>query len=93
MIKFLGFTIALLLGFSNTAFAQSVAVPAGQQGASNQHIERPSRGSTKSQVSSRFGAPTEQYGAIGTPPISRWVYNSFTVYFEDDYVIHSVLHP
>ncbi|OUS29324.1 hypothetical protein A9Q99_09460 [Gammaproteobacteria bacterium 45_16_T64] len=93
MKKFLGLTIALLLSLSNTVLAQSVAVPVGQQGAASQNIERPTRGSTKSQVSNRFGDPSQQFAAIGQPAISRWVYNKFTVYFEDDYVIHSVLHP
>ena len=93
MNKFLGFAIALLLGFSNVSLAESIAIPAGQQGAANQNIERPARGSTRNQVAIRFGEPSQQKMSIGQPPITQWVYNDFTVYFEDDYVIHSVLRP
>lgn len=93
MNKLLGFAIALMLGFSNISIAESVAIPAGQQGASKQNIERPARGSSKEQVSSRFGAPSDRVSAVGEPPISRWVYTDFTVYFDGEYVIHSVIHP
>lgn len=93
MNKLLGFAIALMLGFSNISVAESVAIPAGQQGASKQNIERPVRGSSKEQVSSQFGAPSDRVNAVGQPPISRWVYTDFTVYFDGEYVIHSVIHP
>jgi hypothetical protein len=42
-------------------------------------------------VSSKFGAPTAKIPAVGKPPISRWKYPGFVVYFESDYVIHSVV--
>ena len=97
MNKFLGFAVATLLSFSSCysslSIAESIAVPVGQQGAANQSIERPARGSSKAQVSNQFGNPSQQTASVGEPPISQWVYDEFTVYFEDDYVIHSVLHP
>jgi hypothetical protein len=52
--------------------------------------ERPMRGETQARVEERFGAPTERQAAVGEPPISRWVYPGFTVYFEYDRVIHAV---
>jgi hypothetical protein len=52
--------------------------------------ERPRSGQTKAQVEARFGAPTQMIAAVGDPPISRWVYPAFTVYFEYDRVIHAV---
>ncbi|HEY3852189.1 MAG TPA: hypothetical protein VGL87_14530 [Steroidobacteraceae bacterium] len=51
----------------------------------------PSRGMTMSQVASKFGAPVTKVPAVGNPPISRWEYPGFVVYFERDYVIHSVV--
>jgi len=30
--------------------------------------------------------------AVGDPPISRWEYNGFSVYFEHDLALHSVIH-
>lgn len=55
-------------------------------------IQRPQRGQTKQQVESFFGSPLERMDAVGEPPISRWVYDKYTVYFENDYVIHSAVH-
>jgi hypothetical protein len=44
-----------------------------------------------SQVASRFGDPITKVPAVGKPPISRWEYPGFVVYFERDHVIHSVI--
>jgi hypothetical protein len=52
----------------------------------------PGRGMSMEQVAERFGNPGEKIERVGEPPISRWVYGSFTVYFEYDKVIHSVTH-
>jgi hypothetical protein len=43
-------------------------------------------------VKARFGKPNEKLPAVGTPPITRWVYDEFTVYFEHKMVVHSALH-
>ena len=40
----------------------------------------------------RFGLADEEHPAVGHPPITRWDYRSFSVYFEYDHVINSVLH-
>lgn len=50
----------------------------------------PGRGMTMEQVEARFGAPNEKVPAVGEPPISRWVYGDYTVYFERDIVLHAV---
>lgn len=50
----------------------------------------PPRGVTKSEVRERLGEPRRRVAAVGDPPISRWVYDQFTVYFEYDRVLHSV---
>ena len=54
-------------------------------------VEMPVRGMTKNEVEAKFGAPSEKIPAVGEPPISRWVYPDYTVYFEKQYVIHSVI--
>lgn len=51
----------------------------------------PRRGSLMSHVEAQFGAPVEKRDAVGEPPITRWVYPAFSVYFEHDHVISSVL--
>ncbi len=50
----------------------------------------PVRGMSMNAVESRFGAPREKLGPVGEPPITRWVYADYTVYFEGRYVIHTV---
>jgi hypothetical protein len=44
-------------------------------------------------VETKFGAPQERHGAVGEPPISRWDYPGFKVFFEKDRVIHAVVDP
>jgi hypothetical protein len=56
-------------------------------------ITRPSRGMTMQAVEAKFGAPQERHGAVGEPPISRWDYHGFRVFFEKDRVIHTVVDP
>lgn len=51
----------------------------------------PRNGVNMSQVERRFGPPVEKLAAVGNPPITRWIYNGFTVYFEHRLVIHSVV--
>ena len=53
--------------------------------------DRPSRGSTMATVQDRFGEPTNRHATVGNPPITRWDYPQFSVYFEHDRVLHSVL--
>ena len=43
-------------------------------------------------VLARFGEPQKRLAPIGQPPISRWVYETFTVYFEYDIALHAVVH-
>jgi hypothetical protein len=52
---------------------------------------RPSRGMTMDRVEARFGAPLSRTAAVGDPPITRWQYESFVVYFEYQHVVHSAV--
>jgi len=56
-------------------------------------LARPSRGMTMHAVEAKFGAPQQRQAAVGEPPISRWDYQGFTVFFERDRVIHAVVDP
>jgi hypothetical protein len=53
-------------------------------------VERPARGSTMNAVEAKFGAPQTRHPAIGEPPITRWDYAAFSVFFEHDRVIDAV---
>ena len=54
-------------------------------------VQLPGRGMNMAKVEERFGQPLERITEVGQPPITRWVYQDFTVYFEYQYVIHAVL--
>jgi len=55
-------------------------------------IIRPSRGLSMEQVYDRFGQAKKETQAVGKPPITRWIYKNFTVYFEHNRVILTVIH-
>ena len=52
--------------------------------------DRPTRGMSMEKVEAKFGAPAKRVPAIGAPPITRWEYPGFVVYFEHHLVLHSV---
>ncbi len=52
----------------------------------------PNRGLSKVQVESRYGQPASKEGPVGNPAIYRWNYNNYSVFFENNLVIHSVAH-
>ncbi len=56
-----------------------------------EHLSVPQNGQTMARVEQQFGAPERRSPAVGDPPIARWIYPGFTVYFEYDKVIHSVV--
>lgn len=85
-------SIVLSASLASVCQADVVKLGVGEQGASNSSVERPHRGMTKDEVASRFGQPQSRHAPVGDPPISSWDYDSFTVYFEYDHVLHSVLH-
>lgn len=56
---------------------------------------RPKPGMSMTAVESTYGSPAQRHSAVGGnaaqhPPITRWDYPSFSVYFEHDKVIHAV---
>ena len=68
-----------------TSLVQAQNAAPGQAAA-----EHPARGMTMSRVESAFGAPSNRLSAVGQPPITRWQYPGFIVYFEHQHVIHTV---
>lgn len=82
-------SLALACSLPLTVWAEQIVVPVGsQQGA---HVNMPGKGVSMSQVISRYGEPEHKSGPVGQPPISTWEYPSFTVYFEHEHTIHSVV--
>ncbi len=54
-------------------------------------ISRPQRGMRMEQVEREFGQPSTRHPTVGKPPITRWDYPQFSVFFEGDRVIHTVV--
>lgn len=71
--------------------AEVLRIPLGQQAGAQQHIDRPTLGMSQASVLEQYGEPEQRYAPVGEPPISRWQYNEFTVYFESNIVMHSVV--
>ena len=56
--------------------------------------QRPARGMKMDQVRNQWGSPLAESPPVGEPPITSWRYSGFTVYFEYNTVLHSVVaHP
>lgn len=57
-----------------------------------ERMNLPQNGKNKSDVEAKFGAPLQKLPAVGDPPISSWKYDKYSVYFEHDLVLFTVLH-
>ncbi|HMD28678.1 MAG TPA: hypothetical protein VKH13_08930 [Steroidobacteraceae bacterium] len=75
---------------SGLAGAETIAVDNGIA-VKQTDVATPTRGMTMDQVAGKFGDPASKVPAVGNPPISRWEYPGFIVYFEHEHVIHSVV--
>jgi hypothetical protein len=86
--------LALLLAAGMTAEAETLLVDAVDEAPPNSAdgIPRPDRGARMAEVRSRYGEPANIMDAVGKPPITRWAYPNYTVYFEYDRVIDVVVH-
>lgn len=83
-------SLVYLLGAAGAAMAETIVVD-DQVQVRDSSVEKPKRGVTMSQVEAKFGAPVTKHNAVGSPPITRWDYASFSVFFEHDRVIDSVV--
>jgi hypothetical protein len=84
------FLMLLLFAMTNGAAMAETIVVDDQVKVRESNVERPGRGMTMSAVESRFGAPANKHATVGQPPITRWDYPGFAVFFEKDRVIHAV---
>ncbi|MCF6262275.1 MAG: hypothetical protein L3J24_01585 [Xanthomonadales bacterium] len=53
----------------------------------------PQNGLTQQQVRQQHGSPLKEHPAIGDPPITRWDYQDYSVFFENKLVITAVQKP
>jgi hypothetical protein len=84
--------LALTLALTAMPLAAETVVIDGQVQVRTASVELPRRGISMSAVEARFGAPRARHAAVGQPPITRWDYEGFSVYFEHQHVVHAVAH-
>jgi len=83
--------LTLLVGAAGPVWADTVKIPLGQQQASKEDVPR--IGMKKTEVERQYGSPQGRKAPVGDPPISRWDYADFSVYFEGNTVLHTVHKP
>lgn len=83
------FVIATSLLGMGPLLAETLTMP--ESAPQDVSIQVPGRGMTMTAVEEKFGSPEAKFDEVGDPPITRWDYPQFSVYFEYQYVIHSVV--
>lgn len=86
----LAFALVSGLSFAGSAVAETIVID-DQVQVRDSGVDKPKRGVTMTQVEAKFGAPVTKHDAVGSPPITRWDYAGFSVFFEHDRVIDSVV--
>jgi hypothetical protein len=82
-------TLAGLLLAGTAIHAEELRTPA----APTPSAQTPKSGMSMEKVEASYGAPTRRVAAVGEPPITRWEYPGFVVYFEHQLVVHAVVTP
>jgi hypothetical protein len=82
---------AAALALAGPALADQLQVPTPATSG-----DKPSSGMSMDTVEAKYGAPTRRVPAVGggtaaQPPITRWEYPGFVVYFENSLVVHTVV--
>jgi len=84
--------LLLSLCFASTGLLAETISIINQPENSADGVLRPERGMKMQQVEANYGSPLSINPAVGEPPITSWVYEKYTVYFEGEYVIQAVVH-
>jgi len=93
MFKYTPLVIGLLLLFALPVRADVISITDPQYEVPNDPsgVIRPTRGMSMKAVINYYGEPASKSAAVGEPPITRWTYPYFVVFFEQSTVIHSVV--
>lgn len=87
-MRYLKLLICASLCLSVNLHAEVLRIPISEQGVS--HTGLPTHGEQQAQVIKQFGQPDKRHASVGHPPITRWDYADFSVYFEGTTVVNSV---
>ena len=97
MGRMLPLVTAISLSLATTLQAETLemptesAAPVSAPAAPVYTVTLPGRGMNMTQVEEKFGPPLQKLPEVGDPPIIRWIYADYTVYFEYEFVINSIL--
>ena len=91
MRRMLALFTVLSLSMTTLLQAEVLEMPPARETTAGYTVNLPGRGMNMTQVEERFGSPLQKLPEVGDPPIIRWIYPDYTVYFEYQYVINSVL--
>lgn len=82
--------LAIMLAFTIQPIAADVLLI--DEVRQSERMQLPVNGQSKADVETEYGSPAKQHTAVGDPPISRWDYDTYSVYFEYNLVLFTVLH-
>lgn len=82
--------VALAGGVASASQADTLQMGSSENAAIFEQGGKPVRGMTQARVEADFGSPASREAPVGDPPITRWEYAEFVVFFEHDRVIHAV---
>lgn len=83
--------LAIMLAFTIQPIAADVLLI--EEVRQSERMQLPVNGQSTADVSAQYGSPVKKSAAVGDPPITRWDYATYSVYFEYDLVLFTVLHP
>ena len=89
MVLALMFTAFAVLALAGDLVADVLLIEEVRQA---DRMELPTNGMSKADVRARFGEPVKTHPPVGDPPITRWEYAHWSVYFEHDLALFTVLH-
>ena len=81
-------SLFILMLFSLSAQADVLLI---DRVAAKSGVDVPQKSTTMNQVRADYGDPIAESAPVGDPPITRWEYADFVVYFEHQHVITTVL--
>jgi hypothetical protein len=88
MVLPLAIALAALAAFNTSLQADVLLI---EEVRTAEGMNLPANGLSQADVRARFGDPERSYAAVGDPPITRWDYAGWSVYFEYDKVLSAVL--
>lgn len=77
-----------MFGVINAVMADVLLIEEVRQA---ENMQLPVNGMNKEEVRTSFGDPADRHAPVGDPPITRWDYERWSVYFEYDLVLFTVL--